>query len=39
VLDWVDGDMLLHRWTATHGLRAPERRHLEYERGEYIRLD
>ena len=39
VLDWVDGDMLLHRWTATHGLRAPERRHLEYGRGEYTRLD
>jgi len=39
VLDWVDGDMLLYRWTATNDLRAPERRHLEYERGEYIRTD
>jgi hypothetical protein len=39
VLDWVDGDMLLYRWTATSGLRAPERRHLEYELGEYTRVD
>ena len=39
VLDWVDGDMLLYRWTATIGLRAPGRRHLEYERGEYTRMD
>jgi pyridoxamine 5'-phosphate oxidase-like protein len=37
VLDWVDGDMLLHRWSAAHGLRMSERRHLEHERGEYAR--
>lgn len=39
VLDWIDGDMLLYRWTATNGLRAPERRHLEYELGAYTRVD
>ena len=39
MLDWVDGDMILHRWDAPRGLRGPERRHLEYERGKYTRPD
>jgi hypothetical protein len=39
LLDWVEGDMLLQRWTADHGLRVPERRRLELDRGAYVRLN
>ena len=39
VLDWIDADMLLRRWSAADGLRATERRHLVYECGEYTEAD
>jgi hypothetical protein len=37
LLDWENGDLTLLRWDQSSGIRPPERRQLDLERGEYTR--
>jgi Pyridoxamine 5'-phosphate oxidase len=35
-IEWLDGEMVLRRWTAATGPRPPERRRLDIQAGAYV---